>query len=653
MSIPVDDKLEENGEYPILTSLLRVLTQTGSNLPAWWSINRDEYLRDSVVKIDFLSSAVNTIVLKLFGIPFTVVSKNNSSLLMQSYAEDYNDLLVDLLMKNDTLEKFIESFLTHDNGAFLYVDDGKTPNNLPIADIPTELRHLDSTRCQRTGDPEFPIVYFHNDNGKKYKLHYSRVINLVQSPSTDAKMHGVGLCFVSRALLLAQHLSDIYLYEGEIMGSRSSEEIIYATGAKSKEIDEAFQIAEIDSNNSGLTRYGKRVYLGLRDPNAKIGKLNLKNLPDKFDKRNDIEITLTLLAMASGGSPNWFFDSVKSGSTKASASESTKMGESKIETWFIRKFSYEIETKVLPPFLKLINRNSDIDTTGTKARIKLNLAQTAKVNIESGVTNERVERQKMLAAEHIDLVTFEDLELADGRTPSGLPIYSFFETEDKQLKDLLYFTDNPLDFENNDPQEMLDLSEDYLKQAQRLALNSLDIVEQRLGVYAMYTLDYVRDEYRNRITGDLIELNDPMQNQEEQLNNNEVINNQATDNQDNTTDVLNGMNDDAVIDNNTDQGQPLQKAVKVDQSVFSTRPLRAMKGNIRSVCRNYWNGDYNRQDFAVAINSIFSDKTNYDTQLISNYIKNLTDYIERNSKNNGGKLKDIYKISDQFIMYRK
>lgn len=637
MAIP-QENVEGTEEYPVFTTLLQVLSTANNNAPNWWSVARDRYLRDNVVKIDFLESAVNTVVLKLFSIPFSVVSKNNSSLLMQQYAEAYQQLLTDLLMRDNTLEKFIRSFLISDNGAFIYVDDGKTPNNEPIQDVPIELRWLDSTLCQRTSNREFPVVY-HHPNGKNYKLHHSRVISLVQSPSTDINMHNVGLCFASRAMLLAQHLADIYLYEAEVMGSRSSEEIIYATGAKSKEIDDAFQVAELDSDNSGFTRHGKRVYLGLRDPNAKLGKLALKNLPESFDKRNDIEVTLTLLAMASGGSPNWFFDSVKSGSTKASASESTKMGESKIETWYIRNFTHEIETKVLPNFLKLLNKNADIDTTGTRARIKLNLAQKAKQNIDSKVTNVRVERQQMLAREDIDLITFEDLELADGRTPNGLPIYSFFETDDDRLRELLYFVDDPLDFENNDPEEMLSLSEPFLRQAQNIALNTLDIEEQRLGVYAMYTLDYVRDEYRNILTPDKIELNDPNPNNETEQDLTEE------------DDVLSGINDDDVIDNQAQQ-ENIEKAVNIDQSVFSTRELRSTQRSVRSICRDYWNGNLPKQDFYTKINVVFMDNPNYSNQLISNYAKTLDTFINNNSRANGGKLSKIYKVADQFILYR-
>ncbi|MCB1711063.1 MAG: hypothetical protein KDH96_00855 [Candidatus Riesia sp.] len=638
MAIPNENTLD-NEEYPVFTTLLKVLSTAGTNAPSWWSVDRDIYLRNTVFKIDFLESAVNTVVLKLFSIPFSVVSKNNSSLLMQQYAESYQELITELLMYDKTLEKFIRSFLTADNGAFIYVDDGKTPNSEPIPENnpPVELRWLDSTLCQRTSNRQFPVIYNH-PNGKKYKLHHSRVISLVQSPSTDIKMNNVGMCFASRAMLLAQHLSDIYLYEGEVLGNRSSEEIIYATGAKSKEIDDAFQLADLDSDNAGLARYGKRVYLGLRDSNAKIGKLNLKSLPEQFNKRDDIEITLTLLAMASGGSPNWFYDSVKSGSTKASASESTKMGESKIETWFIRNFTHELEQKILPHFLKVLNKNADIDTTGTRARIKLNLAQKAKQNIDSKVTNVRVERQQMLAREDIDLVTFEDLELADGRTPNGLPIYAFFESDDERLRDLLYFVDNPLDFTNNDPQEMLDLSEDYLKQAQNIALNTLDIEEQRLGVYAMYTLDYVRDEYRNMLTPAKIELNDPNPNNETQQD--------LTD----ETDVLSGINEDDVIDNNEDQNN-LSKAVNVDQSVFSTRALRNTQRSVRSVCRDYWNNNLSNQDFYAKLHSIF-DGNGYNRELISSYVKTLDTFIKNNGRDSGGKLSNIYKISDQFILYK-
>ena len=73
--------------------------------------------------------------------------------------------------------KFVEDLLTQDNGAFAEIIGPGRPTG-PMTGMPVGVAHLDSARCQRTGDQEFPILY-HDRSGKIYKLHYTRVMTLI------------------------------------------------------------------------------------------------------------------------------------------------------------------------------------------------------------------------------------------------------------------------------------------------------------------------------------------------------------------------------------------------------------------------------------------------------------------------------------------
>lgn len=656
----IDDPRSKVG----VQTLLRMLLPIDSKAPSWWSPARDEFLRNEVYRNPFLDSIVGTVTMKIMNLPIKVLSRDSGVEKYNRLAETYNDILIKSLAREQTLEKFIRSILTQDNGGFLYIQ-GEEPAHNPLTGIPTGLLHLDSTRCTRTGDPEYPVVFLDYD-GRYYKIHNSRVIFCSQSPSTDAEMFGVGYCFVSRAMILAQHFLDVYAYEGEVLGSRSAEEIIWGTGVRSDDIHKAFDVAELESDNAGLTRHGKRVYMGLRDPNSKIGTLRLKNLPENFNKRDDIEITLTLIALASGGSPNWFYDSVRSGSTKASASESTKIGESKLELWYINTICNEIDYKFLPNSLMTLCGNFDEDNSGTKSKIKLNLSQTRKINIASGVTDIRTERELQLHRGEITRAQFEVLELKDGRTSNGLPLYTLYQTDEKTLRDLIYFTDNPLDFtENVKDENILDKIDEYWERAQYVALNARTINMQNYGLKAMYLLQWTRDQYEKLlgvspryefnegadrvVNGEIVSM--PNAEQEPDENDVSVLPEVNGDNTLTTNDeVRSGINDDDVIDNNELMGKSRDE--KLDK-MFTTRHQREYRQKLRNIARQMWNQEITLDDFKTNYANVLHEAfhENYKTHLMHTHrVDQLAQFIKGNLRSDGGKLKDIYAIADEWIL---
>lgn len=679
-NIPEEQGTSINSESNLFGGVLYYLINTGLHIPNWWSFRREHFLHDETVKNDFLSSVVNTIVLKLFGLPFQITANNTSIQQHNLLAVEYNNLLRYSFSRNQTLEKFIRSTIAHDNGGYLFIQ-GNSSSNQPLTSTPTGLLHLDSTKVQRTGNLEYPILYYH-PNGSTYKVHESRLISLVQSPSTIVESCGVGHGFVSKAILLSQHLYDIYLYEGEVLGSQKSEEIIYATGSKSSELKEAFDTAELDSKNEGYTRYGKRVYLGIRDPQGKLGKINLKSLPEQFNKRDDIEVTLTLLAMASGGSPNWFYDSVKSGSTKASAAESTKMGESKLETWYIQNLVEQIELKFCPQGdkLKVSGGLLDVDNNGIKSKIKLNRAQARRLNIESGVTDVRSERLLQLEAGEITQAIFNDLELNDLRLPNGLHVKTLFYTNDNTLKKLLLFIDEPLKILEDEEVEdsTIDLLREAVAEATKITINSSSPLQQNNAKVALVALEWLLAEYTNIYNSSVLPDENILGNEQLNLNpnippinnnmqtlpeitpsvtdkvttesknkpkpkpNNPIINNKP---------IVSGLNDDDKLDNENINGKDINKSISVNQSIFSTVKLRQLKTQLRNTARQLWNGNITTAEFVSQCNGIIIEDGQFKDSMFE-YVKTLQSYTLTNSRNNGGKLASIYKLVDQFIVHR-
>ena len=190
------------------------LARAHSIVPPWWSFARDTYLRNFWRKSSHLSLMMYTAQSLLVNVPMRVEAKDPSITSHVEQAEFFTELLLKASEFGETLfaakKRFVEDYLSQDNGGFLEVIGGGEPDG-PIEGFPIAVRHLDSAYCWRTRNPEYPVIYHDpQDGGKAYKLHVSRVIAMAQMSSTEALRNGVGLCAVSRALQFAQNLYDIY-----------------------------------------------------------------------------------------------------------------------------------------------------------------------------------------------------------------------------------------------------------------------------------------------------------------------------------------------------------------------------------------------------------------------------------------------------------
>lgn len=82
----------------------------------------------------------------------------------------------------------------------------------PIIGRVTGVSVLDTLRCRLTGDSEYPVIYYDIDN-KFHLMHYTRVIQFVDSEAADDSMPGYGDCALARAIgpVNRQILMDRYI----------------------------------------------------------------------------------------------------------------------------------------------------------------------------------------------------------------------------------------------------------------------------------------------------------------------------------------------------------------------------------------------------------------------------------------------------------
>jgi len=227
------------------TSVLSFAYRVQDLIPQWWSPARDVALRNFVLQSDHMQGAIYKATTKLLAIKPKVEPHDNSIKKHVQMADFYNALLEEGSEFGQGWQtwfsKFLYDMFTQDNGAFSEII-GAGRKDRPIKGPALGLSVLDSQRCRRTSNPEFPVVY-EDEDGKLYKLHYTRVIFKSQQPSTMASMHGVGHCWVSRSLGVMQNLVDIAVYKQEKLGSRPIRQMMIGKGIGAEQIWDAIYMA--------------------------------------------------------------------------------------------------------------------------------------------------------------------------------------------------------------------------------------------------------------------------------------------------------------------------------------------------------------------------------------------------------------------------
>lgn len=428
--------MSELGNMPIngdLSSFLLYTTSNSKLLPSWWSEQREQALKRASISIDIISSVISVLSMRLYNLPLLVVPKNQMISSHYTIANTYQTIINNAWLRYGEL--FIEDILTQDKGGFFFVDS-TTAYSVPLTDIPTGLTYAPASQVMLYNSPEYPYILLRYRQPSIF-VHHSRVIRLIQRPIAIDEYASVGLSFVSRAFNVGQMLASAINYGLESLGQLDSDTIIWATSTTSKAIQSAFKDAQIDSYNEGKQVKGGRVYLGLRDPQGKIGQLELKRLPDTFSYKEFTEVTIKLLALAAGVDENDLIAVSGAGTTKSAALISDIKAKFKLETWFATRLTQELQQKFLPGFLKLQVGNESEDLNESRAKARINLIRSDKLLAEFGALSDRTARMNAVKYGLINDDQFAEMELNDGRLVNGLHVTSIFMLENEMIQGLI------------------------------------------------------------------------------------------------------------------------------------------------------------------------------------------------------------------------
>ena len=478
------------------------LARSGLTIPGWWSPSRDVELRKFWKKSDHLSGAVYAMESKMTAIPRRVVPRDPSIKEHVEQALMFTELIQQGAQFGQGWEAFfsmfVEELITQDNGAFAEII-GFGPKDGPILGAPLSVAILDSRLCQRTGNPEFPVIY-QDINGGRYKLHYSRVMFASQMTSPIKEMFGVGFCSVSRACNVAQTLIDLLVYKQEKLGSRPRRAIgLTKGGLDPKDVRSSFELADSAMDSQGLSRYSKMVIIGSSAmPEADFSLIDLSSLPDGFDEQTSITLGMATIALAFGVDARELFPAMQAGATRADALLAHIKQRGKAPGQIIQTTEQLFGTKFLPPHLRLEFDFQDDAQDRQQAEIRQIRAMAQERHLNSGALNVRISREKMVEDGDVSQSQFERLELADGRLPDGTTVLALFYKQDRQYSQYLDLgVDDPLERSNNDMLAVITLIDERIADANRAIVNQKDPGQRYIATQCLMALINLRKYYLN------------------------------------------------------------------------------------------------------------------------------------------------------------
>lgn len=426
-------------------------------VPPWWSRARDLALRQAWKASDHLATAIYNAQAKIIGIPFRVIAKDTTN---PEHIAQAADLTAVLNMSSEfgktwsyAYSKFVEDVLTQDNGGFLeIIGDGAADG--PIEGLPMSVRHLDSYRCQRTGDPTYPVIYTGDDN-KMYKFHWTRIIYFSQMPSSKSEMFGVGFCSVSRCLRVAQTLIDMVRYKQERLGSRPHNQMLVGKGITGQQIMTAIRMAENDLNNKGFSRYAATFAVGSEMADVGIDKIDLTHL-EPFDELTSTNLGMYIIAAAIGMDADELWPVSGRGGSEGEANLRRMRSRGRLPAQITQELAAQFNLKVVPPHLEFVFDFQDDEQDQQVAIIRDIRGRNRDRDLGDSSINIRTARTMMLRDKDLSSEEFEDMEIRDGRLPDGTSISILFYSSDPVLSRSLGFLADPLSIEERRINEELD-----------------------------------------------------------------------------------------------------------------------------------------------------------------------------------------------------
>ena len=272
------------------------LSMIADGIPQYGSPGRDEAL-DRFWKLEpLLAGAVYSMCAKMAALDFRLRGPRR-------LVRKYRRLLLsaDLGSGNGWINfifKLTRDLLTQDNGAF--IEFLRPPGALPTTQV-QGIAHIDSQKCERTGNPLKPVNYLKSKDDP-IPLEWYQVLALSDFPSPREDDFNRGFCAVSRVLRAAQVMRDIGIYKRQKLAGKRTPGIMIFQGIPHTRMQEAVLTALEAQQDEGLSHFTLPLLVGSMDPGVPVDAklIELAGLPDGFDEDVSMKWYIATLALDFG-----------------------------------------------------------------------------------------------------------------------------------------------------------------------------------------------------------------------------------------------------------------------------------------------------------------------------------------------------------------
>lgn len=262
--------------------------------PPYWSIQRDAILRATVHHEAMWAASVGIAISKLASLSFNIISKK------PRLAKEAQDILLNADGERvgwvGFVAKVVRDYLTTDNGTFIEVVRATKSAGSKVMG----LRHLDSMRITRTGDPEIPALY-RDRWGRIHEMKDYQIIMFSDMPDPSETYYGVGMCAASRAYGAIYKLSSIEWYLREKVSGLHPLAIHIVNGVLDQQLRGAVEAAKQEQISRGLVAYMGAVIVGIpAEQQPMVATIPLAELPDRFQRKEEFDLSMLTYADAIG-----------------------------------------------------------------------------------------------------------------------------------------------------------------------------------------------------------------------------------------------------------------------------------------------------------------------------------------------------------------
>lgn len=197
-------------------------------------------------------------------------------------------------------EKFSLDVFCQDKGGFAEIIAPGNPMRPPTGPV-MGIATLDSLRCLPTGDPEYPVVYT-NRHGTMHLMHRTRVIHIVDMPSTDENHPGYGLAALSRAIAVVERQILMSRYIRQRLDDKPPPGMMLMSGITEQQWDAIKARYSREQSADMLPLFGRMMTINSLLPEIPISaeSVPFSTPPDNFDYPTYVEIDVNEIALALG-----------------------------------------------------------------------------------------------------------------------------------------------------------------------------------------------------------------------------------------------------------------------------------------------------------------------------------------------------------------